>query len=87
MGIRKRILSADELTRPFIAEWAAKFPPILSPAQLAELLGQSRKTVYGWIAQGRLDGSFRKRGQHVLVWRDKALDMIFNGSSWSENCE
>ena len=37
--------------------------PIVSPEQLAELLTLSRKTIYAWIAQGRLDGSFRQAWQ------------------------
>ena len=63
-----------------------RFPPILSPAQLADLLGGKKtvKPVYQWIAAGRLDGCFRKRGKHVLIWRDRAIDMLFNGNSWSE---
>jgi excisionase family DNA binding protein len=57
-------------------------PPILSPAQLAGLLNLSVKTVYEWIAKGRLDGAFRKRGKHVLIWRDRVLDLLFNGPAW-----
>ena len=40
------------------------------------------KTVYEWIAKGRLDGAFRKRGKHILIWRDRALDLLFNGPDW-----
>lgn len=56
---------------------------IMSPAQLAELLGLSVKTIYDWIAHGRLDGAFRKRGKHNLIWRDRALEIIFNGPEWN----
>ncbi len=68
------------------AELEAHFPDkdnaILSPAGLANLLGLKVKTIYVWIADGRLDGCFRKRGKHNLIWRDKALDRIFNGPQW-----
>lgn len=57
---------------------------ILSPAQLADLIGLSPKTIYEWIAKGRLDGAFRKRGKHVLIWRDRALDLLFNGKEWTD---
>lgn len=60
-----------------------RYPPILSPAQLAELLGKSPKTIYHWIAKGRLDGAFRKRGKHCLIWRTRALNLLLNGSDWS----
>lgn len=60
----------------------ADVPPILSPRELADLLGLSVKTVYEWIARGRLDGAFRKRGKHVLIWRDRVIMQIFNGPDW-----
>jgi len=82
MGTRARLLTTDEIARPFHGEWADRYPPILSPAKLADLLGQSRKTIYEWLAKGRLDGAFRKRGKHVLIWRDRAIDVLFNGKEW-----
>ncbi|MBL9081824.1 MAG: helix-turn-helix domain-containing protein [Planctomycetales bacterium] len=59
-------------------------PVIISPIQLAGVLGLSKKTVYEWIAKGRLDGAFRKRGKHNLIWRDRALEILFNGPEWTE---
>ena len=61
----------------------ADFPVFLSPAMLASLLNLSPKTIYQWIARGHLDGAFRKRGKHVLIWRDRAIDVLFNGKTWS----
>jgi predicted DNA-binding transcriptional regulator AlpA len=58
--------------------------PFVSPKQLGDIVGVSRKTIYGWIAKGRLDGSFRKRGKHLLIWRDKAIDLVLNGPEWSD---
>jgi helix-turn-helix protein len=75
-------LTRAELQAPFSSELAESFPVILSPAKLASLLGLSVKTVYVWISLGRLDGCFRRRGKHCLIWRDRALDRIFNGSEW-----
>ena len=83
MSAKKPTLSAADLARPFAAELAAEYPPILSPTQLAGLLGRSPKTVYDWMARGRLDGAYRKRGKHALIWRDKALDILFNGKEWT----
>ncbi|MDB5306933.1 MAG: hypothetical protein JWO38_1135 [Gemmataceae bacterium] len=83
MSTKKHSLTPDKLARPFVAELAARFPPVLSPRQLAELLGRSPKTVYEWMARGRLDGAYRKRGKHALIWRDKALEILFTGKEWS----
>ena len=60
-------------------------PAVLTPKQLAQLLGLSVKTIYWWIARGRLDGAFRKRGNHVLLWRDRAIEIVFNGPEWRSN--
>jgi excisionase family DNA binding protein len=78
-------LTRLEIARVFDGNLAARFLPIVSPGQLAELTGLSVKTIYFWIAEGRLDGAFRKRGKHCLIWRDRAIDVIFNGEQWSEN--
>ena len=83
MPSRKLNLTGDEIARPFTGAAAEHFPSILSPEQLAELLGLSVKTIYEWMSKGRLDGAYRKRGKHALFWRDRALDIIFNGKEWN----
>jgi hypothetical protein len=82
MTRRKPQLTSDEIARAFSSELAAKFGPIVSPTQFAELIGLSSKTISEWIRKGRLDGALRKRGKHNLIWRDRALDLIFNGKEW-----
>jgi excisionase family DNA binding protein len=82
MPVKKSHLTPDEIARPFTGELGGQFPPILSPEQLAHLLGKSVKTVYDWMAKGRLEGAYRKRGKHALIWRDRALDILFNGTDW-----
>jgi hypothetical protein len=79
---RKRPISKAEFQQAFAGSNSAQWPPIISPAQLAAIGQLSVKTVYEWIAKGRLDGAFRKRGKHVLIWRDRALDLLFNGPDW-----
>jgi excisionase family DNA binding protein len=79
----KPTVPKDELQRPFIGPEGRDHPPVMTPQQLAGLCGQSVKTIYQWIANGRLDGAFRKRGKHILIWRDKALDILFNGPDWN----
>jgi excisionase family DNA binding protein len=78
-------LKPSEIATAFDSEDVRRrFPPILSVPQVAELLGGlSKKTVYMWIAKHRLDGCFRRRGKHVLFWRDRVLDRIFNGPQWN----
>lgn len=82
MSTRGRKLSKAEISQAFAEGPGAQFPPIMSVAQLAELAQLSSKTIYEWIAKGRLDGAFRKRGKHHLIWRDRAIDILFNGKEW-----
>lgn len=83
MSVRRRTLDNEEIARAFSGAAAERFPIILNPAQLADLIGLSIKTIYEWIAKGRLDGAFRKRGKHVLIWRDRAIDLLYNGKEWT----
>ena len=85
VSTRQRKLSKDEIRAAFTGPNGEVVPPILSPAQLAELLSLSLKTTYEWIAKGRLHGAFRKRGKHILIWRDRALDLLFNGPDWKND--
>jgi predicted DNA-binding transcriptional regulator AlpA len=80
---RKLHLSRDEIARAFTGPDGERWPPILSPAQLAALTGQSPSTIYEWMSKGRLDGAFRKRGKHVLIWRDRAIHTLYNGPEWT----
>ncbi len=80
---RRTRLSRDEIATAFAGDSEFSAPPIISPKQLASILGLSRSTIYLWIEDGRLDGCYRKRGKHVLLWRDRAIEIIFNGPEWS----
>ena len=77
-----RKLSKTEIQQAFADGTGTQFGPILTVPQLAELVQISPKTIYEWIAKGRLDGAFRKRGKHNLIWRNRALDILFNGKEW-----
>ena len=59
-------------------------PRICSPQQLADEVGVACSTLYQWIAQGRLKGVIRKRGKHNFIWRDGAIELLFNGPDWSK---
>ena len=85
MSTRTRKLSKAEIQQAFADGSGAQFPPILNVIQLAALLQKTDKVVYDWIAKGRFDGAFRKRGKHILFWRDRVIDKLFNGPDW-EKC-
>jgi excisionase family DNA binding protein len=89
MSTRDRKLSKSEIQQAFEGQGqgqgATNVTPILSPQGLADLLQMSVSTVYEWIAKGRLDGAFRRRGKHIRIWRDRALDLFFNGPEWNHD--
>jgi excisionase family DNA binding protein len=78
-------LTRQEIQQAFASDAGVAFPVILSPRQLAELVGLSAKTIYEWLAKGRLDDAYRKRGKHVLIWRDRAIEILFSGKEWSDD--
>jgi len=83
----KATLTSEQVRDAFAGQAGETFPVILSPAQLAALLGLSVKTIYEWISRGHLDGAFRKRGKHVLIWRNRVIDILFNGKEWKNEDE
>lgn len=60
-----------------------RYPPVCQKPQIAALLGISIKTLDEWMAHGRLDGTYRRRGKRVFFWRDRVVEIIFNGKEWS----
>jgi hypothetical protein len=83
MPTRNRPLTRDEIRKAF-ADSGVGWSPIVSPKDLAKVLRLSVKTIYQWGEDGRLDGTFRKRGKHILIWRDRAIDLLFNGPEWTK---
>ena len=83
MSTRAKKLSKTEIQQAFAEDTGLPVPPILTVEQLAQLVQIPKKTIYEWCSKGRLDGSFRKRGKRTLFWRDRAIDLIFNGPEWT----
>jgi excisionase family DNA binding protein len=76
---RTQRITSDEIQVAFNDDATrSAFPPILSPEQFAQLLGVGRSTVYLWISQGRIDSAVTKIGKHQLIWRNRAIEIIFN---------
>ncbi len=82
MASKKLNLGREEIAATLGGESGGFVPPVLSPQQLADVLGKSVKTIYEWMSQGHLDGAYVKRGKHCLFWRDRVIDILFNGKEW-----
>ncbi len=78
-GIDGMRLTARDLSDAFADPmWAAKFPPILTIDQVADLLQVSKATLYDWSSRGLLRGCSRKIGKRLRFFRDKLLLHVFN---------
>ncbi len=73
------LLTAKDLAAMFAdpAE-AAKYPPLLTVDEAAQLARVPKQTVYGWSSQGLLKGCSRKVGKRLLILRDKFMVQIIN---------
>ena len=79
VSTRKKKLSQAEIQQAVADGTGTPIPIILTTDQVAKLLQISPSTVSDWKAKGRFDGAFRKRGKHNLYWRDRVIEIIFNG--------
>ncbi len=82
MTVRKDNLSRAEIAKAFIGEMGEEFPPILNLEDVARLLRRPVKTVREWMNKGRFKGCFRKRGKKLSFWRDRVVELFFNGPDW-----
>ena len=72
-------LTAKEVSAMFSdPSWSAKFPPLLTVDEAAELAQVPKQTVYSWSSQGLLKGCSRKVGKHLRVLRDKFILKLCN---------
>lgn len=72
-------LTAKEIATAFSdPHWAARFPPILSVDQVAELAQVPKQTIYDWRSRGLLSGCCRKIGKHLRFFRDRLIHRLFD---------
>ena len=68
-------LAHDEIAKALSRD--SSIPAILKTPEAARLLRVSKKTLYEWLAQGLLSGTYVKRGKHLFFWRDKLIEAFF----------
>jgi excisionase family DNA binding protein len=72
-------LSDREIAQFFAdPDTAAKFPPILTLQQAAELLVIPDGTLRDWRSRGLLPGCARRLGREVRFIRDRLIKHVFN---------
>ena len=78
----KPMIAIEEIAQAFEE---AGWPPVLNVVHVAEILHLSTKSVYDWHAKGRFKGAVVKRGKHLLFFRNRLIDAVFNGKSEGPN--
>jgi excisionase family DNA binding protein len=74
-------LTVQEVVKTFAdPASAARFPPILTVDQAAELLQVPKLTIYDWRSRGLLQGCCRRVGKHLRFFRDRLILHVFNGA-------
>jgi excisionase family DNA binding protein len=72
-------LTAREVASAFEdPTWSARFPPVLTVDQAAELLQVPKQTIYDWRSRGLLQNCCRRVGKHLRFVRDRLLFLVFN---------
>jgi excisionase family DNA binding protein len=72
-------LMSEEIDALFAdADWATKFPPILTVSQAAELLQVPVRTIYDWSSRGLLKHCSRRVGRHLRFVRTRLVESAFN---------
>lgn len=67
-------MTADALDQLFEQD-----PPTFGPAEVAERLGTTQKTIYAWLRQGIIPGY--KVGTTWLIIRDELKDTLRKGAN------
>lgn len=72
-------LTKSEIAEAFAdADVAARFPPVMTAAQAADLAQVPLNTLYQWRSRGLLTGCSRKVGKYVRFFRDRFIQKLFN---------
>jgi hypothetical protein len=58
--------------------WAAKYPPILTAQQAADLAQVPLATLYAWSSQGLLRSCAQRAGKHLRIIRDAFVRKLFS---------
>lgn len=75
-------ITNKEIVQVFVdPQLAARFPPILTTQQAAELLQVPCATIYTWKSRGLLNGCCRKMGKHLRFFRDRLILHLFSENS------
>lgn len=76
VGLR---LTSNEVAAAFHDQvWSARYPPLLTAQQAAELLQVPLQTLYAWSSAGQLKTCGRRLGKHLRFFRDRLLLKLFN---------
>jgi hypothetical protein len=63
-----------------LAEYAKKYPPLITSGEAAEIARGPIQTIYAWSSEGRLDLFKVRSGRRVLFKRDSFVRFVLGGA-------
>jgi len=81
MSIRFNILSPEEI-KSLIDSLDPKVRVTMSSVEAAEFLKSPLPTLYSWVHDGFLNGTFRKRGKRLYFNTPRLIERFYNGKDW-----
>ena len=82
MSIKFQKLSPEEI-KAMIDALAPELRVCMNPKEAAKFLKYSLSTIYSWMSYGYLEGTYRKRGKHIVFFTSRLADKFYNGRDWS----
>jgi len=70
----------DPTIKTVLAEFAAKYPALISMAQAAEIAQRPLATLYDWSSRGRFDAFKKRPGRSVILIRDEFVRFIMGAN-------
>lgn len=82
MSIKFQKLSPEEI-KCLIDSLDPELRVSMDAVETAKFLKINRSTLYGWKSYGYLEGTYRKRGKHLVFLTSRLVDKFYNGRDWS----
>lgn len=74
----------DDAVEEILAQYAERYPPLVTSGQAAEIAQVPIGTLYDWSSRGLLDGLKHRRGRRLLLQRDLFVRFLMSDAAEEE---
>ena len=82
MSIKFQKISPEEI-KGIIDTLDPELRTSMGSEEASKFLKISLSTLYGWVSYGYLEGTYRRRGKHLVFLTSRLVDKFYNGKDWS----